>query len=313
MESLDEKILDVVQDGFPLEDRPYAALGKVFGISEELAFARVEALRESGVIRRLGGVYNSRALGFVSRLCAGHLPLEKGEGVLEKLAQAAAAENSITHNYLRNHFYNVWFTVIAESGDRAQKIVDSLVARTGLEQVHLLSAKKMFKINTVMGCATSAKNNVATPVATVSELTADDKERIRKLSMDIPHTLTPFADLGVSLDEIRDDLQKGRMRRFGAVLKHQDAGFVANSMVCLDVEHPEAAGVDLAALPFVSHCYEREAFEGFPFNLYAMVHAHSGEELEKFVEEVVRTAKAKTHARLDSLKELKKSSYAYFG
>lgn len=315
MESLDEKILDVVQDGFPLEERPYLALGKMLGLSEEQAFERVEGLRKSGVIRRLGGVYNSHALGFASRLCTGVVPEDK----LDAFAAAADKISAITHNYVRSHAYNVWFTVIARSEAEIQETVRGLEAETDLHDAHVLSASRMFKINTVMGKA-AASAKVADSVADKSvPKSADpfipsekDRRRINLLSKDIPHTLTPFSDLGIDSSEIRGDLDHKIMRRFGAVLRHQDAGFVANSMVCLAVEQPDVAGAELASLPFVSHCYERNAFEGFPYNLYAMVHACSGGELEKFVGEVARIAKAKDYARLDSLRELKKTSYVYF-
>ena len=312
MESLDEKILDVVQDGFPLEERPYLALGNMLGLSEEQAFKRVEALRDSGVIRRLGGVYNSRALGYISRLCAGVVPEDR----LDAFAAAVDKIPAITHNYVRSHAYNVWFTVIARLEVEIQELVRGLEAETALHDAHVLSASKVFKINTVMGKAAAS----ADPVADKSVLKSTepfvpsekDRRRINLLSKDIPHTLTPFSDLGIAPSEIRGDLDHKIMRRFGAVLRHQDAGFVANSMVCLAVTQPDVAGAELAALPFVSHCYERNAFEGFPYNLYAMVHACSGEELEKFVGEVARIAKAKDYARLDSLRELKKTSFVYF-
>ena len=309
MESLDEKILDVVQDGFPLEERPYLALGKMLGLSEEQAFERVEGLRKSGVIRRLGGVYNSRALGFVSRLCAGVVPEDR----LDAFAAAADKISAITHNYVRSHAYNVWFTVIARSEAEIQELVRGLEAETDLHDAHVLSTSRMFKINTVMGKA--ASGNVAGQVSKSAESfvpNEKDRSRINMLSKDIPHTLTPFSDLGIDPSEIRGDLDHKIMRRFGAVLRHQDAGFVANSMVCLSVTKPEVAGAELAALPFVSHCYERDAFEGFPYNLYAMVHACSGEELGKFVDEVVHVSNAKDYARLDSLKELKKTSFYFF-
>ena len=311
MESLDEKILDVVQDGFPLEERPYVTLGNMLGLSEEQAFERVEALRESGVIRRLGGVYNSRALGYISRLCAGVVPEDK----LDDFAATVGKISAITHNYERSHAYNVWFTVIARSEAEIQELVRGLEAETALHDAHVLSASRMFKINTVMKAAASAG-----PVADKSVLkntepfvpNEKDRCRINLLSKDIPHTLTPFSDLGIDPSEIRGDLDRKIMRRFGAVLRHQDVGFVANSMVCLTVEQPGVAGAELAALPFVSHCYERNAFDGFPYNLYAMVHARSGDELEKFVGEVARIAKAKDYACLDSLRELKKTSFVYF-
>lgn len=315
MENLEQKILEIIQDGFPLEERPYAALGRLLGVSEEEAFGCVERLRESGVIRRLGGVYDSRRLGYISRLCAGVV----NEGMLESFAAAADKIPSITHNYVRSHAYNVWFTVIARSEAEIQETVRVLEAETGLHDAHVLSASRMFKINTVMKATASAQ---VTDKLVVDKMDskgvesfvpdAKDRRRINLLCQDIPHTKTPFTDLGIDIAEIRADLDRGIMRRFGAVLRHQQAGFDANAMVCLAVADTERAGALLAENSHVSHCYERAPFEGFPYNVYAMFHGQSEAELEQSIGSAVSALNGPDHAVLTSLKELKKTSFVYF-
>lgn len=314
MEALDQKILEIVQDGFPLEERPYAALGRLLGVSEDAAFDSVECLRKSGVIRRLGGVYDSRRLGYISRLCAGVVSEDKLEG----FAAAVDKIPAITHNYVRSHAYNVWFTVIARSESEIQETVRGLEAETVLHDAHVLSASKMFKINTVM----KAASGQATESKVVDKLDlksaepfvpeAKDRRRINFLCQDIPHTKTPFSDLGIDVAEIRADLDRGIMRRFGAVLRHQQAGFDANAMVCLAVADTERAGALLAEDPHVSHCYERSPFEGFPYNVYAMFHGQSEAELEQSIGSAVSALNGPDHAVLTSLKELKKTSFVYF-
>ena len=314
MEALDRKILEIVQDGFPLEERPYAALGRLLGVSEEEAFDSVEGLRKSGVIRRLGGVYDSRRLGYISRLCAGVV----GVNELESFAAAVDKIPAITHNYVRSHAYNVWFTVIARSESEIQETVRGLEAETALHDAHVLSASKMFKINTVM----KAASGQATESKVVDKLDskgaepfvpeAKDRRRINLLCRDIPHTQTPFSDLGIDVAEIRGDLDQKIMRRFGAVLRHQQAGFDANAMVCLAVADTERAGMLLAEDPHVSHCYERAPFEGFPYNVYAMFHGQSEAELEQSICSAVSALNGPDHAVLTSLKELKKTSFVYF-
>ncbi len=317
MEALDRKILEIIQDGFPLEERPYAALGRRLGVSEEDAFDHVEGLRQSGVIRRLGGIYDSRRLGYISRLCAGVVP----EGNLDGFAAAADKIPSITHNYVRSHAYNVWFTVIARSEAEIQETVRVLEAETGLHDAHVLSASRMFKINTVMKAATNVTDQIADkPVSDkLDSKGADpfvpnvkDRHRINTLSKDIPHTLTPFSDLGIDISEIRGDLDLKIMRRFGAVLRHQQAGFDANAMVCFSVKDADTAGKVLAENPHISHCYERAPFEGFPYNIYAMFHATNAEELQTAIDGSVALLGRPAHAVLTSLKELKKTSFVYF-
>lgn len=314
MEALDQKILEIVQDGFPLEERPYAALGRLLGVSEEEAFDSVERLRKSGVIRRLGGVYDSRRLGYISRLCTGVV----GANELESFAAAVDKIPAITHNYVRRHAYNVWFTVIARSESEIQETVRGLEAETALHDAHVLSASKMFKINTVM----KAASGQATESKVVDKLDskgaepfvpeAKDRRRINLLCQDIPHTKTPFSDLGIDVAEIRGDLDRKIIRRFGAVLRHQQAGFDANAMVCLAVADTERAGALLAEDPHVSHCYERSPFEGFPYNVYAMFHGQSEAELEQSICSAVSALNGPDHAVLTSLKELKKTSFVYF-
>ena len=315
MENLEQKILEIIQDGFPLEERPYATLGRLLGVSEDVAFDSVEGLRKSGVIRRLGGVYDSRRLGYISRLCAGVV----NEGMLESFAAAADKIPSITHNYVRSHAYNVWFTVIARSEAEIQETVRVLEAETGLHDAHVLSASRMFKINTVMKATASAQ---VTDKLVVDKMDskgvesfvpdAKDRHRINLLCQDIPHTQTPFSDLGIDIEEIRGDLDLKIMRRFGAVLRHQQAGFDANAMVCLTVADTEGAGMLLAENPHVSHCYVRSPFEGFPYNLYAMFHGRSGAELEQSIGSAVSALNGPDHVVLTSLKELKKTSFVYF-
>ena len=311
MEALDRKILEIIQDGFPLEERPYAALGRRLGVSEDIAFEHVENLRKSGVIRRLGGIYDSRRLGYISRLCAGVVP----EGNLDGFAAAVNKIPAITHNYIRSHAYNVWFTVIARSEAEIQETVRGLEAETALHDAHVLSASRMFKINTVMKAAAStnlAADKLDSKGVEPFVPNAKDRCRINTLSKDIPHTLTPFSDLGIDVAEIRGDLDLKIMRRFGAVLRHQQAGFDANAMVCFSVKDADSAGKVLAEISHVSHCYERAPFEGFSYNIYAMFHATCVEDLRAAIDGSVALLGNPDHVVLTSLKELKKTSFVYF-
>ena len=321
MTALEQHILDVIQDAFPLEERPYQVLADMFSaqgeaVTEQQVFEAVENLRTSGVIRRIGGVYDSKALRFISRLCAGKVT------DIDKFAAAVNAVPAITHNYVRTHEYNVWFTVIAQSEDEIRAVVNKLCAQTDLRDVHVLSVTKKFKIDTVMRGAGApvgsrqlavGKNNA---VESQAELSSSDKARIRIACTDIPHSLTPFKDWGVPVEELRDDIAQKRMRRFGAILRHQQAGFAHNAMVCFCLDgcscHPRAGGDLLAQNPHVSHCYERPAFEGFPYTLYAMMHAQSATELEQYIKEAALSIGTPDYAVLHSVRELKKTSFSFF-
>jgi DNA-binding Lrp family transcriptional regulator len=351
MNELEQNILAIIQDAFPLEERPYLVLAEQLGSDEQSVFAAVEGLRKSGIIRRIGGVYDSKALGFISRLCAGKVPTvatgAADDNALEKFAAAVNEIPAITHNYVRSHEYNVWFTVIAQSEEEIQKIVDDVCAKTELHDVHVLSATKKYKINTVMGGRLDAKRGSAgSPPKTRDEsgvilsersesknlmqkqspvriLSDSDRTRIHIACDDIPHSLTPFKDWGVSCEELREDLALKRMRRFGAILRHQEAGFAFNAMVCfaktvdsrqwsVDRNSVNPAGAILASKPYISHCYERPSFEGFPYTLYAMMHAQSADELDRNIKEAAKSIGNPDYVVLHSVRELKKTSYRFF-
>ena len=333
MTELEQLLLSVIQDAFPLEERPYQVLAEQLGSDEQSVFAAVENLRQSGIIRRIGGVYDSKALGFISRLCAGKVPSTVSgaadDSALEKFAAVVNVIPAITHNYVRSHEYNVWFTVMAQSEAEIQKIVDEVCANTELHDVHILNATEKFKINTVMegaGVPVDSKPLAVgrkNAVESCTELSSSDHVRIRIACNDIPHTLTPFKDWDVSCDELCEDLALRRMRRFGAILRHQEAGFAFNAMVCfaetvdsrqwsVDRNSVNPAGAILASKPYISHCYERPAFEGFPYTLYAMMHAQSAEELDRNIKEAAESIGNPDYVVLHSVRELKKTSFKFF-
>ncbi|SHK70861.1 Lrp/AsnC family transcriptional regulator [Fibrobacter sp. UWB12] len=344
---LSQKLLAIIQDCFPLVERPYKALAEMLNVSEQDVFDEVEKMRASGVIRRIGGVYDSKKLGFISRLCAGKVPASSldfsaephSQTPMEKFAAVVMSEPAITHNYIRSHEYNVWFTVIVENESAIQTVVDRVCSETDLHDVHVLTATKKYKINTVMGKGAGApsKNVFASAVRQSPEnaLTEADRTRIHIACDDIPHSLTPFKDWGVSCDELREDLAAKRMRRFGAILRHQDAGFPCNAMVCFrlneesfaDSRHSDNPALrhsdnrrleesskilDLAKKHFISHCYERPTFEGFPYNVYAMMHSQTPEELDGYINESAALLGNPEYVVLHSLKELKKTSFKFF-
>ena len=141
MDPLDKQILDVIQTGFPLTPRPYEELGRELGLTEAEVLARVRGLTQRGIIRRLGASFQSKALGWHSTLCAAKVPEEK----IDQFVAAVNKHPGVTHNYLRQHDYNVWFTFIGPSWDAVCKTLDSITEETGIDILNL-PAKRMFKI-----------------------------------------------------------------------------------------------------------------------------------------------------------------------
>ncbi|MBU0514331.1 MAG: AsnC family transcriptional regulator [Proteobacteria bacterium] len=142
MDDIDRRILNEIQSRFPLDTRPYLVLAERLGLGEDEVIARVKALRDEGIIRRIGGNFNSRALGYTSTLCAAAVPDEK----MAAFVDAVNAHPGITHNYQRDHRYNVWFTVIAPSSADIRDILGEITRQTGVTDLISLPAEKIFKI-----------------------------------------------------------------------------------------------------------------------------------------------------------------------
>jgi DNA-binding Lrp family transcriptional regulator len=141
LDALDRRILSIIQSSFPLEPRPYKALGEQAGISEEEALARVRGLKERKIIRRLGANFQSAKLGFRSTLCAAKVP----EREMASFVAAVNGYPGVTHNYLRDHEYNIWFTLIGPSWEAVCGTLDEITRNTGIPILNL-PATRLYKI-----------------------------------------------------------------------------------------------------------------------------------------------------------------------
>jgi DNA-binding Lrp family transcriptional regulator len=142
LNDLDRAILNEIQSHFPLVPRPYAEMGQRLGATEAEVLTRVQHLHDAGIIRRIGANFTSRKLGYTSTLCAARVPPE----TLERFAAVVNRYPGVTHNYLRKHRYNVWFTLIAESTGRLAEILEEIRKASGVDEILSLPAKEIFKI-----------------------------------------------------------------------------------------------------------------------------------------------------------------------
>jgi DNA-binding Lrp family transcriptional regulator len=143
MDKIDKKILNILQTRFPIVPEPFDAVGAELGISGDEVIERVRRLKEKGIIRRIGAVFESRALGFTSTLCAARVPEEK----VRAFADVVNSYPGVTHNYRRSNEYNVWFTFIASDRDALEKALDEIRKKTGVTDILSLKAVRTFKIN----------------------------------------------------------------------------------------------------------------------------------------------------------------------
>jgi DNA-binding Lrp family transcriptional regulator len=142
LDDLDRAILNEIQSHFPIASRPFAEVGEKVGASEGEVLARVTAMADGGVIRRLGANFTSRKLGYTSTLCAARVKPES----LDKFVAVVNRYPGVTHNYLRRHRYNVWFTLIAESEERLNQILEEISRAAEVDEILSLPAQEVFKI-----------------------------------------------------------------------------------------------------------------------------------------------------------------------
>lgn len=143
MDKTDRKILNIIQTDFPVDKEPFKLLGDAIGISEDDVLDRVKKLKERGIIRRIGAVFDTKEMGFASTLCAARVPEEK----VKEFVDAVNSYSGVTHNYRRSHDYNIWFTFIAPSEEEIERSLDEIREVTGINDILNMPVRRRFKID----------------------------------------------------------------------------------------------------------------------------------------------------------------------
>lgn len=332
LDETDERILSVIQTALPVDEQPYAVLAQQLGLDEDGVMARVSRLRASGVVRRLGPVFESRRLGYASTLVAARVPEERLAEVAEEVNRIAG----VTHNYHRANHYNLWFTLTASSEPEIERILAGLRDRTGIAEFFSLPAITVYKIqvNFPVGSGPRKNGGVArgpagvrasarfAPANEAAELTEDDRCLIRVLQRDLPVVRRPFdrmaGELGRASKEVVDRIRQwcadGVIRRFGAIMDHRRLGFTANGMCVLNAPEDaiDAIGRRLAEYPEISHCYRRPPLPDWNYNLFAMIHGQNEDDVTALADLIAGEQQIADYAVLFSTNEFKKTSMEYF-
>lgn len=145
MDRESKEILDLIQTEFPLDERPFLKIANKLNITEQKVINTINRLKEQGYIRRIGGIFNSNKLGYISLLCAAKVPEDR----IYEVAEFISSYKGVTHNYQRNNEYNIWFTVTAASEEKIKKFLQDVKVNTGIEDILELPAIDVFKINAV--------------------------------------------------------------------------------------------------------------------------------------------------------------------
>ncbi|BAF71254.1 transcriptional regulator, AsnC family [Sulfurovum sp. NBC37-1] len=319
---MQDELLYQMQNAFPMTQRPFKEIADILNTTEEEVLSTVQRLKDEKIIRQTSAIFDTKRLGYKSSLVA----FKVAEDNIDEAAQTINAHPGVSHNYLRNHDYNIWFTmaVAPDSKLGLEKTIEILKEQTGADDAIILPTLKMFKISVKMDTTgkRAKKEKVKKAAHKEIELTPQHIEVIKELQKDIAVTSEPYKEatekLGMDYDAffaIANELKEsGVMRRFATILNHRKAGFGANAMSVWSVpeEKGEEIGRQMAEFSAVSHCYLRPSYPNWPYNLFAMVHAKTQEECDTLIEEMAKESGLSEYGKLYSTVEFKKQRLVYF-
>ncbi len=326
LDEADKKLLNLMQGSFALTQRPFAHVAGLAGLPEEEVMARVQRLLDKRIIREITPIFDTRALGYQSMLVAAKVDAEHPH----RAAKIINSHPGVTHNYLRNHDFNLWFTIATEPGSKLGLggTLDVLAAETGAQSIRQLPTLKLFKIRMDLemeqGTDALAAAGEAAPPRELEpiELSDEDIATIRATQGPMPVLSEPYAPaaerLGVGQDEVLRRLESLReregLRRVAAILYHRRAGFSANGMGVWNVPEDEVleTGIRMAAFRGISHCYQRPTYPDWPYSVFTMAHGRSKEECDAILDSIAAATGISERATLYSSTEFKKVRMLYF-
>ena len=320
----DKELLNEIQWTFPLVTRPFDAIATKFNTTPEIIKEKLNNLKEIGVLRQLSAIFDTRKLGYTSSLVA----MEIEDDKLDYVASQINRHPGVSHNYERDHQFNLWFTLAVPPGADLNAELEKFNVLKGIKKVRMLPTLQLFKIGVKLDMVDDKKHEVA-PTEEKKEIknikfepTEQDKDFIRELQKDMEITDEPFViaakNLGITEDELFAKMKHyediGVMRRFAAILRHRQVGFTANGMIVWKVpkDRITSVGETLGSFPQVSHCYERPTYDDWPYNVFSMIHCKTHDEaydVAKIIQDQVNVDEYKI---LFSSREFKKTRVEYF-
>ncbi len=326
LDDLDRKLLNLMQGSFPLAPRPYAEVAREAGITEEQAMTRVQQLLDDRIIRQVTPIYDTRALGYDSMLVAAKVDAEN-PWVPAKIINS---HPGVSHNYLRNHEFNMWFTIAVEGDSQLglDGTLEVLQRLTGAESIRQLPTLQLFKIRMDLemegDTKTLASAGAEQAPAELSAVAYDefDMAVIRATQGDMPVVPEPYApaaaelglEVGALLEHMAGMRERGVLRRVAAILYHRRAGFSANGMGVWKVPDADIdeLGPRMASFRGISHCYQRPTYQDWPYSVFTMAHGRSKEECDAVLDAIAEQTGITDRATLYSSTEFKKVRLLYF-
>ncbi|MGI8594973.1 MAG: siroheme decarboxylase subunit alpha [Solirubrobacteraceae bacterium] len=326
LDDLDKRLLNLMQGAFPIEPRPFAAVARAAEVAEDEVLRRVSRLVDERIIREITPIYDTRALGYKSMLVAAKVPASNPH----RAAGIINAHPGVSHNYLRNHEFNLWFTIAVEPDSELglQGTLDVITRETGAESIRQLPTLKLFKIRMdlemVSGTEALASAAQAVEPVEVDPQPYDDLDVavIRATQGSWEVTPEPYAgpaqEVGMPVERLLEHMRGMRerrlLRRVAAILFHRRAGFSANGMGVWEVpdERILEVGGRMAAFRGISHCYQRPTYEDWPYSVFTMAHGRSKEECDAILDSIAQETGIHDRATLYSSTEFKKVRLLYF-
>lgn len=325
---IEKRILNRIQRDFKITADPLRDLALEMGIDHEKFLNTVSDLKKKGIIRDISAIFNAERLGYSSSLIAFQVKdkdVEHAASVINSLA-------GVSHNYLRDHKYNLWFTLAVDSSSSLEEKIEELAKKCRAKDYLILKKERLLKIGLMLNIGD--RENTANPgtgngdlrPAKSTILSGEEKQAVTILQMDLPIDKNPFKILLMRnnidlpekrLVEIGESLKSdGVMRRYSAVLRHHNAGYRSNAMTAwkIDEDKLEQGTIKkFSEIPGISHLYIRTVYPGkWEYPLFAMIHAKSDDELKKIIKTLERDTGISDNLVLKSVKEFKKKRVQYF-
>lgn len=325
LDPIDQELLNLIQVAFPIEQRPFAFLADKLGASEADVIARLDRLKAAKIVRQISMIFDTRALGYRSSLIATRVPDDR----IDDAAAIINEHPGVSHNYRRNHEFNLWWTIAVPPTSSLEDHVARVHDLAGGESTRIMHTIQMFKIGVDLDMtgrrAMDARSTIPAyrASARAGELLAPDEiAALRELQEDVDLVPAPFAAMaariGIDEDALLEQahrfVDEGRARRYAAVLFHRRAGFVANAMSVWRVpeDRIDEVGRAMAGFAAVSHCYQRPTYPDWPYNVFGMLHGRTKDDCETTAKAIEAETGITERRMLYSTKEYKKVRVRYY-
>jgi siroheme decarboxylase len=328
LDETDKRLMNLLQSSFPLDPEPFALVAAEADLDLDDVLGRTQRLLDGRIIREITPIFDTRALGYESMLVAAKVDSENPQ----RAAKIVNAHPGVSHNYLRTHDFNMWFTIATPPDSKLglKGTLEALMEETGAESMRELPTLTLFKINMNLEMekgtdALAAAVEAAPPRELEPQpYDEDDVALIRALQGPMEAVARPYdaaaGELGISTEELLDRLRgmvdRKILRRVAAILFHRRAGFSANGMGVWKVPEDEilTTGAKMASFRGISHCYQRPTYEDWPYSVFTMAHGRSKEECDAILDSIAEECGMgpDDRATLYSSTEYKKIRLHYF-